>query len=387
MSRIPFAKPDITEKEVQAAADAIRSGWVTTGENAEKFETEFAQYLGSSELQCVAVNSATAALHLAVEALGIGPGDEVLVPTWTFTSTAEVVRYVGADPVLVDSNPNTYLMSLEDAETKVSPMTKAIIPVHFAGLPVNRDALNKFAHSHQLKVIEDAAHSLPTMSGGRMIGDIQPEDATEAVCFSFYATKTMTTGEGGMLVTRNKALARRAKTMRLHGISRDVFDRYSSLDASWFYEVIAPGFKYNLGDIAAAIGRVQLGRLDEMTARRTEIARRLTVELDGLPIKLPVQESEARGHSWHLYAIQILSDSRVDRDTFIQVMRENEIGCSVHFIPLHKHPYYKQQYSYKPEEFPVAEECFRKTVSLPIYSSLSDDEVTRIIETIKKIVV
>ncbi len=374
---VPFALPDVTEAEISAVVDAMRSGWLTTGPNAAAFESEFASFLGDG-LEAVAVNSATAGLHLAVEALGIGAGDEVLVPTWTFTSTAEVIRYVGATPVLVDVDPETLNIDLAAAERLMSARTRAIMPVHFAGLPVPRSDLEQFANAHKLAVIEDAAHAFPARSDGRFVGDSE----SDAVVFSFYATKTITTGEGGMLVTRDPHIAGRARTMRLHGISRNVFDRYRSTKPSWHYEVIAPGFKYNLTDLAAAMGRVQLKRASQMAAMREHIAGRYRRELAALPLRLPAGPAEAVGHAWHVFAIQLTDDAPVDRDEFVERMAAAGVGTSVHFIPLHLHPYWRESLGICSEEFPVANTAFSRVTSLPIFSAMTDQQVDRVIEAV-----
>lgn len=378
---IPFAVPDITEEEIEAVTTALRSGWLTTGPTTAAFEQEFASFLGKGGLHAVAVNSATAGLHLAVEALGIGPGDEVLVPTWTFTATAEVVRYVGATPVMVDVEPDTLNIDLDAAARAVTPQTKAVIPVHFAGLPVPRGQLAQFAKDHDLLVVEDAAHAFPTMSEGHLIGT----GDSDAVVFSFYATKTMTTGEGGMLVTRRPEIAQRARTMRLHGISRDVFDRYTSNKPSWFYEVVAPGFKYNMKDTAAAMGRVQLKRATDMAVARERIAQRYFDGFAGLPLALPPRAREPRGHSCHIFAIKLTGDAPIERDDFIQQMALEGIGTSVHFIPLHLHPYWRDSLGLQAEDFPVANDAFDRAISLPIFSSMTDDQVDRVIAAVRKI--
>lgn len=371
---LPFARPDITEDEVEAVTTALRSGWITTGPSAAAFEREFADFLGP-DLHAVAVNSATAGLHLALEALGIGPGDEVLVPTWTFTATAEVVRYMGATPVLVDVMPDSLNLDFEAAARAVTPRTKAVIPVHFSGLPVSRTVLADFAATHNLRVVEDAAHAFPVNSESRLVGDSD----SDAVVFSFYSTKTITTGEGGMLVTRRPELAKRARTMRLHGISRDVFDRYTSTKPSWHYEVVAPGFKYNLTDLAAAMGRVQLRRAREMASARKSIADRYNYGLAGLPLILPLGPVEANGHAWHVYSIRLADEAPISRDEFIEALVQRGVGTSVHFIPLHLHPYWRDTYDLAPEHFPVATEAFGRVVSLPIFSSMTDHDVQRVI--------
>lgn len=374
---LPFALPDIGEEEVEAAAEAMRSGWLTTGPRTAAFEKEFAAFL-AKDVHAVALNSATAGLHLALEALGIGPGDEVIVPTWTFTSTAEVVRYLGADPVIVDVETATLNIDLEAAADAITPRTKALMPVHFAGRAVDRLALEKLAIEHELTVVEDAAHSFPTLSNGALVGT----GSSEAVVFSFYATKTMTTGEGGMVVTTDAQLAQRIRTMRLHGINRDVFDRYRTNIPSWRYEVVAPGFKYNLTDPAAAMGRVQLRRAPNMRDRRAEIAARYDEAFTDLPLDLPAHALAGDSHAWHLYVVRLRDDAPLTRDVFIEAMARAGIGCSVHFIPLHKHPYWRDTCSLDEAALPVASRESARVVSLPIFSSMTDEQVDRVITAV-----
>lgn len=379
---LPFARPDITEAEIEAVTQTIRSGWLTTGPNAASFEKEMADFLGGGDITCVAVNSATAGLHLAVEALGIGPGDEVLVPTWTFTSTAEVVRYVGAEPVLVDVDPQTLNIDLGDAELKVTVRTKAVMPVHFAGIPVNARELEAFATRHRLRVVEDAAHAFPVKSGGKLVGN----SSSDAVVFSFYATKTITTGEGGMVMVRSEEMAQRMRTMRLHGISRDVFNRYQSTVPAWRYDVVAPGFKYNLPDTAAAMGRVQLGRAVGMRDRRRAIAQRYLDAFQDLPVELPLSPEDPETHAWHLFMLRIEAGTAgLHRDEFINRMSEEGVGTSVHFIPLHLQPYWKTACSVEDADFPVATREFERVVSLPIFSSMTDEDVDKVIGAVRRV--
>lgn len=379
---IPFALPDITEAEVDAVAETVRSGWLTTGPNAVAFEKEMAEFLGGEGLECVAVNSATAGLHLAVEALGIGPGDEVLVPAWTFTSTAEVVRYMGARPVLVDVDPATLNMDLEDARRRVTERTRALMPVHIAGLPMDAGRIRSLAQEFGLKVIEDAAHAFPVKSGTRWVGDSD----SDAVVFSFYATKTIATGEGGMVMVKDPDVAARMRTMRLHGISRDVFNRYQSTTPAWHYEVVAPGFKYNLPDTAAALGRVQLARAVRMRDARRAIAERYRDAFAGLPLELPVHPKGADDHAWHLYIVRVDEDrAGMHRDQFIERMSEAGVGTSVHFIPLHLHPYWREYCGATREDLPVATAEFERTVSLPIFSSMTDTQVSRVVDSVQQV--
>ena len=378
---LPFALPEIGEEEIAEVVDTLRSGWVTTGPKARLFEQAFVDYLGDASLQAIAVNSATAGLHLALEALGIGPGDEVITTTHTFTATAEVVRYLGADVKLVDIDPATLNIDPAAIEAAITPRTKALMPVHYAGLSVDMDAIHAIAQKHGLKVVEDAAHALPTTWKGRTIGTL-PSDA---VVFSFYANKTMTTGEGGMLVTRDPALAARAKVMRLHGINRDAFDRFTAKVPSWYYEIVAPGFKYNLTDIAAAMGLHQLKRLPGFQTRREQIAARYDAALADLPLILPPRPVHAGDlHSWHLYVVRLSDDATLNRDQLIESLFADGIGVSVHYIPLHLHPYWKERYDLKPEQFPHSQKAYERMVTLPLYTRMTDDDVERVITAVRK---
>jgi dTDP-4-amino-4,6-dideoxygalactose transaminase len=372
---LPFALPEIGEEEIAEVVDALRSGWVTTGPKTQRFERDFAAFLGTDEtLHCIAVNSATAGLHLALEAVGVGPGDEVITTTHTFTATAEVVRYLGADVKLVDIDPATLNIDPAAVEAAITPRTKAIIPVHYAGLAADMPALMAIAQRHGLKVIEDAAHALPTTSAGQRVGLL----ASEATVFSFYANKTITTGEGGMLVTRNAELAKRAKVMRLHGMSRDAFDRYTSTVPSWAYEIVAPGYKYNLTDIAAALGIHQLKRLDAFHRQRELLAAAYDEALAGLPIVLPPRPLAGDLHAWHLYVIRLGDAAKVERNLFIERLYAAGIGCSVHYIPLHLHPYWRDRYDLKPEQFPHSQHAFERMLSLPLYTRMTLDDVQRV---------
>jgi dTDP-4-amino-4,6-dideoxygalactose transaminase len=333
-------------------------------------------------MPCVlAGNSGTSGLHLALEAVGVKTGDQVITTTYTFTSTAEVIRYLGADPVFVDIDPQTFNMDVNKVEKAINQKTKAIIPVHYGGQACEMERIMNLANVHDLKVIEDAAHALPSTYKKRKIGTIG-----DATIFSFYATKPLATGEGGMVVTEAKAIEKRIKVMRLHGIDRDVWDRYNSKKASWYYEVVAPGFKYNMPDLMAAIGIHQLKKIDNFQKRRQKIADKYTQELSGLPLHIPYVENSEDIHSWHLYVIQLELDKiKISRDEFIEKMAEKGIGTSVHFIPLHMHPYWRDRYGFKPEDFPVALDCYQRAVSLPIYSRMTDDDVERVIKAVREI--
>ncbi|MCC7545876.1 MAG: DegT/DnrJ/EryC1/StrS family aminotransferase [Aquabacterium sp.] len=378
---LPFALPEIGEEEIAEVVDTLRSGWVTTGPKARRFEQEFVAFLGDDSLQAIAVNSATAGLHLALEALGIGPGDEVITTTHTFTATAEVVRYLGADVKLVDIDPATLNIDPAAIEAAITPRTKAIMPVHYAGLAVDMEAIFAIADKHGLKVVEDAAHALPTTYKQQLVGLLR----SDAVVFSFYANKTMTTGEGGMLVTRDAQLAARAKVMRLHGINRDAFDRFTAKVPSWYYEIVAPGFKYNLTDIAAAMGLHQLKRLKGFQERREQIAARYDEALADLPLILPPRPAHAGDvHSWHLYVVRLADGATINRDQLIDSLFADGIGVSVHYIPLHLHPYWKDRYDLKPEQFPHSQKAYERMVTLPLYTRMTDADVERVIAAVRK---
>ena len=371
---LPFALPDIGEDEIAEVVDTLRSGWVTTGPKAKRFEDDFTAFLGDPSLHSLAVNSATAGLHLALEALGIGPGDEVITTTHTFTATAEVVRYLGADVVLVDIDPATLCIDVNAVEAAITPRTKAVIPVHYAGLAADMQALLPLARKHGLKVVEDAAHALPTTCGGKLVGTLE----SDACVFSFYANKTITTGEGGMVVTRDVALAARVKVMRLHGISRDAFDRFTAKVPSWYYEIVAPGFKYNLTDIAAALGIHQLRRAHVFQQSRARIARLYDEALAGLPLVLPPQAPPGDKHSWHLYVVRLGDAAPLGRDRFIELLYAARIGCSVHYTPLHLQPYWRDRYRLTAEQFPHSQHAYERMLSLPMYSRMGEAEVQRV---------
>ena len=371
---LPFALPEIGDEEIAEVVDTLKSGWVTTGPKAKRFETAFTEYLGDPSLESIAVNSATAGLHLALEALGIGPGDEVITTTHTFTATAEVVRYLGADVVLVDIDPATLNIDPKAIEAAITPRTKCILPVHYGGLAADMPAILEIARRHGLKVVEDAAHALPTLCAGALVGTLQ----SDITVFSFYANKTMTTGEGGMIVTRHPELARRMKVMRLHGMSRDAFDRFTATVPSWYYEIVAPGFKYNLTDIAASLGLQQLKRIDAFQARRIELATLLNAGLAGLPLILPPMPTAGNTHSWHLYVVRLTDDAKVSRDAFIERLFASGIGVSVHYIPLHLQPYWRDRYALKPEQFPHSQHAFERMVTLPLYTRMTDADAARV---------
>jgi dTDP-4-amino-4,6-dideoxygalactose transaminase len=385
-SFLPFALPDIGQEEIDEVVDSLRSGWLTTGPKTRLFEDQFAAYLGAGH--AVAVNSGTAALHLALEAIGLRSGDYVITTPFTFTATAEVIRYFGAHPLFADIDRST--MNVDPARMRevaagasaTGKTIRAILPVHFAGLPCDMEAVRDVAQRYSLKIVEDAAHAFPASWRGEKVGTIG-----DLTAFSFYVTKPLATGEGGMVTTSDGEYARWIRTMRLHGISRDVWDRYSAARPNWYYEVVAPGFKYNLTDIAASIGIHQLRKADRLRQRREEISIRYSETFKDLPVILPSGPPEGDIHAWHLYVIRLRQkDLGIDRKQFIEKMAERGIGTSVHFIPLHLHPYWRDKYGFHAEDFPVALDTYRCCVSLPIYSRMNDSDVARVIEAVRGII-
>ncbi len=379
---LPFALPDIGDEEIEEVVDSLRTGWITTGPKARRFETEFADFLGGG-VEAVSVNSATAGMHLVLEALGVGPGDRILTTPYTFTATAEVARYLGADPVFVDIDSHTLNIDPEALEKAVSenPEAKCIVPVHVAGQSCDMTSISRLSERAGIPVMEDAAHALPATCDGRMIGTL-----SRATVFSFYATKPIATGEGGMIVSSDRELLSRARTMRLHGISSDVYNRYSATVPSWYYEVVAPGYKYNMPDVAAALGIQQLKKLRRFHERRQAIARRYDAGLRGLPLRTPTVVNAHETHAWHLYVIQLELDRlAIDRDRFIEQLSSRGIGVSVHFIPLHVHPYWRDRYGYSPQSFPRAFDAYRRAVSLPIYTRMTDGDVDRVIAAVRHV--
>jgi dTDP-4-amino-4,6-dideoxygalactose transaminase len=372
---IPFALPDLTTAEIDAVVEVLRSGWVTTGPKVKEFEARFGEAAGSSH--CVAVNSCTAALHLALEAVGVKSGDEVIVPTLTFAATAEVVRYLGATPVLVDVRPTDHNVDPGAVERALTDRTRAIVPVHFAGVPADMDEIAALARVRGIPVVADSAHAFPCQYRGRNVGTL-----ADVTCFSFYATKTMTTGEGGAAVTGNSDWADRMRVMALHGISRDAWKRYTA-EGTWYYEILAPGFKYNLTDVAAALGLVQLTRVERMLGRRAAIAARYDLAFRGQDalelLRCPPDRTSAR----HLYVIRLVPSAlRIDRNAFIDELKRRGVGASVHFIPLHVHPYYRDTFGYRPDSLPVAHDLYLRSISLPFFSAMTDAQVERVIEAV-----
>lgn len=375
---VPFHVPSLDEREIAAVREVIESGWLTTGPKAKKLEQEFATYVGARH--AVAVNSCTAALHLALEAIGLQEGDEVLVPTLTFAATAETVLYFKARPVLVDSEPESFNVDPNRLERAITPRTRAMIPVHFAGQPCEMDQILEIARVHRLRVVEDAAHAFPAFYKSRMIGTLG-----DITCFSFYATKTITTGEGGMATTECPEYAERMRIMSLHGISKDAWKRYT-LEGSWRYEILSPGFKYNLTDLQAALGLVQLSKCNSLWARRAVLADRYTEALAPLEVfETPRVRPEVQ-HAWHLYVLLVKPDTlRINRDQLIEHLKQRGISTSVHFIPLHTHPYYRENFGYRPGDFPVVDDYFERCISLPLYPAMTDEDQESVIQALADI--
>jgi perosamine synthetase len=372
---IPFHKAYITDDEISGVLDSLRSGWLTMGPKTVDFETRFGEYIGASH--SVSMNSCTACLHLALKAAGLKEGDEVILPSVTFTATAEVVTYFRAVPVLADIRESTMNIDVAEIEKKITPRTKAIIPVHFAGQPCDMDEIMTLARSKGLFVIEDAAHAIPAIYRGRKIGTIG-----DMTCFSFYATKALTTGEGGMVTTENAGWAERMRILRLHGISKDAWKRYSK-EGSWYYEVIEAGYKYNMTDIQAALGLAQLKKTDWMWERRRQIADFYSGALAShKAFSVPVVEKD-RESAWHLYVLSLNHGAlTIDRDRFISELKERGIMTSVHFIPLYMHPYYEKTYGLKPGMFPVSDRIFGRILSLPVYPGMTPGETARVAEAV-----
>jgi dTDP-4-amino-4,6-dideoxygalactose transaminase len=377
---LPFHRPSIGPEEILAVREVLESRWLTTGPVTQQFEREFAAFVDCK--YAVAVSSCTAALHLALDAVGITVGDEVLVPSYTFAATAEVVVYLGARPVLCDSLPGGFNIDPADAASRITPRTRAIIAVHIAGEPCNLQALRQIAERHSIHLIEDAAHALPASYAGRRVGSI-----SELTAFSFYATKTITTGEGGMLTTNNEAHARRASMMRLHGISGDAWKRYSN-QGSWYYEIVDAGLKANMPDLLAALGVAQLKKAEAFHRRRREIADLYLQRLSRIEeLEMPPTGDANAVHSWHLFILRLRSEMlTADRNDLVHQLKQAGIGTSVHFIPLHLHPYYRDRYGYSSGDCPHAEDAFTRCLSLPIYPDMNERDVDRVTTSVEKFV-
>ena len=369
---LQFSPPVIGEEEIAEVVDTLRSQWLSTGPKTKRFEQEFAEYLGAPG--ALALNSCTAGLHTALATLGMGPGDEVITTPVTFAASVSVIEHVGARPVLVDVEPDTLNLSPARVEAAITPRTKAIIAVHFAGHPVELDAIHELARAHGLTVIEDAAHALPARYKGRLIGA-----GANPVAFSFYATKNLTTAEGGMLTGDADFLAR-ARVMSHHGMSRDAWKRYHK-GGAWFYEVLLPGFKYNMTDVQAALGLWQLRKLHAFQERRRAVVAAYGAAFAAEEaLELPVERVDVE-HAWHLYVLRLRPGHlRIGRDQFIDELVERNIGVSVHFIPIHLHPYYRDKYAYTPQSFPVAYENYGRMLSLPLNAALGDEDVADVVD-------
>ena len=374
---VKFSPPLIEDEEIAEVVDTLRSGWITTGPKTRQFEEEFADYVRAPA--ALAVNSCTAALHTALVASKIGPGDEVITSTMTFAASVNVIEHVGAKPVLTDVCPQTLNLSVTDVARKINGKTKAIIPVHFAGQPADLDAIHELARKHNLLVLEDAAHALPAKYRGQFIGG-----AYNPVAFSFYATKNLTTGEGGML-TGEKSFIDAARVISLHGLSREAWRRYER-GGSWRYDVGCPGFKYNMTDIQAAIGIWQLRKLERFDQRRREVVHRYQNQLGYLAeLELPTVLSHV-GHAWHLFVVRLnLDQLAIDRDTFVEKLNACGVSTSVHFIPIHHHSYYRGKYAFQDRDFPVASQEFERMVSLPLNPSMSEEDVQHVIDTVRAV--
>ena len=381
---LPFSPPLIGEEEIEEVVDTLRSDWITTGPKVKRFEQEFARFVGASDT--LAVSSCTAALHLALLALGIGPGDGVVTTALTFCSGIHVIEHVGARPVLVDVERETLNLdvsrirgAIAHAEKTHGIKVKAILPVHLHGHPCDMDAIIEIANQSGLAVIEDAAHSLPARYKGAIIGSgFAAAKVPVATCFSFYATKNMTTAEGGMLVASPEMMDR-ARVWALHGMDRDAWKRYGS-QGSWFYEVVCPGYKYNMTDLQAAIGLRQLRKLPSFHARRREIVAQYNAAFsESAEVQIPAERTEV-DHAWHLYALRLnLHRLGFTRDDFMAQLRSRNIGSSVHFIPIHLHRYYREKYGYRPDDFPVALAEYQRMLSLPLSPRMTEDDVQDVI--------
>ncbi len=372
---IQFHRPYITDDEINEVVDTVRSGWLSMGPKVIKFEENFKDLVNCKN--AVSVNSWTAAGHLALESLGLQKGDEVIVPTMTFPATAEIVCYFGAIPKIVDVDPLTLNISLEEIEKAITPKTKVIIPVHYAGQPCDLDEINEIAKLHNLKVIEDAAHALPAEYKGKKIGTI-----SDITCFSFYATKTLATGEGGMLCTEDDGIADRTRLMRMHGMDKNAWKRYSDA-CSWSYEVVAPGYKYNFTDIQASLGLAQLKKVNWMREERAKIASIYDEAFKLSEFIEPITVKDDRTSALHLYPIKIKHELlTIGRNQFIEEMKNRGVGTGVHFIPVHQHKYYRDTFNLDAANYPIAEDAFHRLISIPLYPGLTDKDVSKVIEVI-----
>lgn len=376
---LPFCLPTIGDDEINEVVETLKSGWITTGPKTQKFEEMFKEYIGSKH--AIALSSCTAGLHLSLVASGVGSGDEVITSPFTFAATANVVVHQGAKPVFVDIDEETYNIDPEKIEDKISDKTKAIIPVHYAGQSCEMDEILKIAGAHEITVIEDAAHAVGSKYKGRNIGTLG-----DLAAFSFYATKNLTTAEGGMVTTDNDEFADNMRTWRLHGMSKGAWKRYSAR-GSWYYEILFPGYKYNMTDIQASLGIHQLSKLEGFLKAREKLAERYTKAFSDMPEIIEPSVRKHMRHAWHLYPIQVNTDLlKIGRDKFIEALRAENIGTSVHFIPLSRHPFYQKTFGYKEEDFPVTDSVYGGILSLPLFPRMSMDDLDDVVEAVKKIV-
>ena len=377
---LPYNLPDITQAEIDAVVETLRSGWLAPGQRTREFEADFAAYTGAKH--AVAVDSATAGMHLALVSHGIGPGDEVITTPTTFAATVNVIIHAGATPVLADICPDDYCIDPAAIERAITPRTKAIMPVHHAGSACRMREIEAIADAHGVRVVADAAHAIGTEVDGTSVGAFR-----DAAVFSFYPTKNVTSGRGGMLTTDDDALAERARLLALHGMSNDAWDRYTAR-GSWAYQVLAPGYNYAMSDYQAALGAAQFARIDEFQRKRRELAERYAARLGESPeIVLPV-EREGTTHAWHLYVVRVRPDLLdINRDAFIEELRARGIGTSVHFIPIHHHPYYREAFGWAPGDFPVADAAFETMISLPLYTRMTCETVDHVCDAVGDVVV
>lgn len=376
---LPYALPLIEEDDIAGVVDSLKSGWIAKGPKTMEFENQFAEYVGAK--YAVALNSCTAALHLGLLAAGIGAGDEVITTPMTFASSANVIIHAGAKPVLVDVDPVTMNIDPQKIEARITPRTKGIIPVHIAGHPCPLDEIRAIAEKHRLFVLEDAAHAVYTKYKGQMIGSLG-----DATAFSFYATKNLVTGEGGMLTTNDETVYNKVRVLSSHGMSRNAWNRYAQ-GGSWYYEILEPGYKDNMSDIMAGLGLSQLAKLERMQGMRRDIVDYYNAEFGAMAeLEVPVELDYAR-HAWHLYIIKLNLDKlTIDRNRFIEELKAENIGTSVHFIPLHRHPYYRDTFAYKTGDFPAAESVFERIISLPLYPKMSRQDTRDVVEAVKRVV-
>ena len=376
---LPYALPFIEEKEINEVIDALKSNWLSKGPKTMEFEKRFAEYVGAKH--AIAMNSCTAALHIALVANNIGEGDEVITTPLTFAASANTIVHTGAKPVFADIDEKTMCIDPNKIEEKITERTKAIVPVHYGGQSCDLDRINEIAKKHNLLVLEDAAHAIYTTHKGKLIGSIG-----DTTSFSFYATKNICTGEGGMLTTNSDEIAEKARVMSLHGMSKNAWNRFSK-GGSWYYEILYPGYKYNMTDMQAALGLCQLEKIEKMQKIREKYAKMYNDAFGKLDEIITPNEVEGNRHAWHLYVIRVKEDMlKINRDEFIEALTEENIGTSVHYIPVHLHPYYMETFGYKMGDFPVAEKVFEGMISLPLYPSMKEQDVEDVINAVTRIV-